>query len=264
MFERFTNGSRRVLVLAQEEARRLGHPYIGPEHILLGLVGEGNGGAAQALASAGITLEAARVVVVGLVGTEGGGRDAPPFTTEAKKVLERSLREVLARGDHEISTEYLLLGVVTPDEGIVASALTELGTDGDDMRQRVENILAGREPGRDGPVERFFEHLSARDWSSLGDVLAPGVVRVGPLGDEVTGRTDYLALLAGSVPERYGNDVHRIVYASGKRSAFARVTEHLTYPDQVLHLEEAYVFVLDELGLLTRVEVFWQSPPQQA
>jgi predicted kinase len=118
--------------------------------------------------------------------------------------------------------------------------------------------------GRLGPVERYFESLSARDWPALAEVLAPDVERVGPLGDPVSGRVEYLGLLARSVPERYGNDVHQILYAPDRRSAFARVTEHLAYPDRDLHLEEAYAFTLDQAGLLTRVEVFWQSPPQQA
>jgi ATP-dependent Clp protease ATP-binding subunit ClpA len=260
VFERFTDRSRRVLVLAQEEARLLSHPFIGPEHVLLGLVGEERGGAARALGSAGITLGPARDVISRLAGTGGGGPDSPPFTPSAKKALERALREALARGDHEIDTEHLLLGVVTPPEGIVASVLAEFATSGEDMRHRVENILAGSEPADDGPVERYFEYLSARDWPALGEVMGADVVRVGPLGDEVVGRTEYLDLLARSVPEHYGNDVRRIVYTPDKRSAFARVTEHLAYPDQELHLEEAYVFVFDEARVITRVEVFWQSP----
>ncbi len=222
VFERFTDRARRVLVLAQEEARLLGHSYIGPEHVLLGLIGEERGGAAQALASAGITLVPARDVVRRLTGTGGGGPDAAPFTPSAKQALERALREVLARGGHDIGTEYLLLGVVTPTEGIVAEVLAEFGTSGDDVRHRVENILQGRNPGNDGPVERYFASLSARDWPALGEVMAADVVRVGPLGDEVAGRAEYLGLLAGSVPERYGNDVHRIVYTPDKRSAFPR------------------------------------------
>jgi SnoaL-like domain len=132
------------------------------------------------------------------------------------------------------------------------------------MRDRVEHLLAGRDPGRDGPVERYFEYLSARDWPALAGVVAPDVVRVGPLGDTVSGRDGYLELLARSVPARYGNDVQRIVYAPDRTSAFARVTEHLAYPDRELHLEEAYSFTFDEARTITRVEVFWQSPLQQA
>ena len=111
-----------------------------------------------------------------------------------------------------------------------------------------------------GVVERFFECLTARDWEALGAVLAPGVERVGPFGDCVVGRRLYLDLLSGVVPARYRNDVHRVTYASDGRSGFARVTEHLAYPERELHLEEAYSFHIDESGVISRVEVFWQTP----
>ena len=111
-----------------------------------------------------------------------------------------------------------------------------------------------------GPVERFFEHLSARDWASLRGELAPEVERIGPFGDRVAGRDRYLAMLEEAVPDDYGNDVHLVTYAADGRAAFARVTEHLSYPNQTLHLEEAYVFGLDDAGRVRRVEVFWQTP----
>ena len=111
-----------------------------------------------------------------------------------------------------------------------------------------------------GVVERFFECLTARDWEALGAVLAPDVERVGPFGDRVVGRRLYLDLLSGVVPARYRNDVHRVTYASDGRSGFARVTEHLAYPERELHLEEAYSFHIDESGVISRVEVFWQTP----
>jgi hypothetical protein len=111
-----------------------------------------------------------------------------------------------------------------------------------------------------GIVERFFECLTARDWEALGAVLAPGVERVGPFGDRVVGRLRYIDLLSGVVPSRCRNDVHRVTYASDGRSALARVTEHLAYPERELHLEEAYSFHIDESGVISRVEVFWQTP----
>jgi hypothetical protein len=111
-----------------------------------------------------------------------------------------------------------------------------------------------------GTVERFFEHLSARDWASLRGELAPEVERVGPFGDRVAGRDRYLAMLESAVPADYRNDVHLVTYAGDGRAAFARVSEHLGYPDQTLHLEEAYAFGLDGEGLLIRIEVFWQTP----
>jgi ketosteroid isomerase-like protein len=111
-----------------------------------------------------------------------------------------------------------------------------------------------------GIVERFFEHLSARDWASLRDVLTPDVQRVGPFGDRVSGRDRYLAMLEEAVPADYRNDVHLVTYSADGRAAWARVTEHLGYPDRTLHLEEAYAFGLDSGGLVGRIEVFWQTP----
>jgi SnoaL-like domain len=111
-----------------------------------------------------------------------------------------------------------------------------------------------------GSVERFFDHLSARDWESLRGDLAPDVVRIGPFGDRVAGREGYVAMLEAAVPADYRNDVHLVVYGPDGRSAFARVTEHLGYPDRSLELEEAYAFGLDGHGLVTRIEVFWQTP----
>ncbi len=113
MFERFTDRARRVLVLAQEEARLLDHGYIGTEHILLGLIQESDGPAAQALAQLGVTLEAVREKVVETVGLVGAGpTGSPPFTPRAKKVLELSLREGLQLGHNYIGTEHFLLGIV--------------------------------------------------------------------------------------------------------------------------------------------------------
>jgi hypothetical protein len=269
VFERFTDRSRRVLVLAQEESRLLGHPDIGPEHLLLGLVGEGGGVAARALASAGLELEPAREAVRRLTNAAGTGTtSAPPFTRDAKKALEGSLRELLARGGANIGTQHLLFGVLAVENGLVVSTLATFGTDGDDVRRRVEEILAGAEPesagpsaaGHGGTIERFFACLSARDWAGLGGMLSPEVERVGPLGDLVRGRASYLDLLRESVPEVYGNDVHRVTYALGGGSGFARVTEHLGYPDRPLHLEEAYLFQLEPGAMISRVEIFWQSP----
>jgi ketosteroid isomerase-like protein len=111
-----------------------------------------------------------------------------------------------------------------------------------------------------GIIERFFECLSARDWESLASVLAPDVERFGPFGDRVVGRRRYLDLLAGTVPLDYRNDVHQVTYAADGRSCFARVTEHLSYPEQDLHLQEAYSFHIDEAGVVSLVEVFWQTP----
>lgn len=238
----------------------MGHSDIGTEHICLGLIGEADGVAARVLASCGLELDGARESIRRFDASRRPPRDPPAFTPGAKQVLERALREALARDSSTIGTEHLLLGLVTPTDDVVASLFAERGVTGDAVRLRVENVLSGRPPVADGVIERYFWHLSSREWAVLGTVLSAEVVRVGPLGDEVIGREPYLALLAEGVPERYGNDVHRIVYGPGGSSAFARVTEHLFYPGGALHLEETYAFEIDEPERITRVEVFWQSP----
>ena len=121
MFERFTDEARRVLVLAQEEARLLNHNFIGTEHILLGLIHQGDGVAAQALGSLGIRLEAVREAVEETIGpARTSTTGSPPFTPRAKKVLELSLRESLQLGHNYIGTEHILLGLVREGEGVAA------------------------------------------------------------------------------------------------------------------------------------------------
>jgi hypothetical protein len=109
-------------------------------------------------------------------------------------------------------------------------------------------------------VASFFTCLSTRDWVALGVVLSPDVERVGPFGDRLAGRERYVAFLAGTVPEVYGNDVHDVMCSADGRIACARVTEHLAFPDRALHLEEAYWFHLNADGAVARVEIFWQTP----
>ncbi|MGX6603572.1 ATP-dependent Clp protease ATP-binding subunit [Micromonosporaceae bacterium Da 78-11] len=145
MFERFTDRARRVVVLAQEEARILNHNYIGTEHLLLGLIHEGEGSAAKALAGAGITLDDVRRQVEEIIGS---GQQAPsghiPFTPRAKKVLELSLREALQLGHNYIGTEHLLLGLIREDEGVAARILVELGGDLNRLRQQVIRLISDK------------------------------------------------------------------------------------------------------------------------
>src|SRR5690554_6676896 len=158
MFERFTDRARRVVVLAQEEARMLNHNYIGTEHILLGLIHEGEGVAAKALESLGISLEAVRDQVQEIIGQ---GQQAPsghiPFTPRAKKVLELSLREALQLGHNYIGTEHILLGLIREGEGVAAQVLNKLGADLNRVRQQVIQLLSGyqgKEPvTAGGPAE---------------------------------------------------------------------------------------------------------------
>ena len=144
MFERFTDRARRVVVLAQEEARLLSHNYIGTEHILLGLIHEGEGVAARAMESMGISLKEVRVQVEKTIGK---GANEPkghiPFTPRAKKVLELSLREALQLGHNYIGTEHILLGLIREGEGVAAQVLTHLGADLTQVRQQVIKLLSG-------------------------------------------------------------------------------------------------------------------------
>jgi ATP-dependent Clp protease ATP-binding subunit ClpC len=175
MFERFTDRARRVVVLAQEEARMLNHNYIGTEHILLGLIHEGEGVAARTLESLGISLEAVRQQVEEIIGQ---GQQAPSghieFTPRAKKVLELSFREAQRLGHNYIGTEHILLGLIHEGEGVAAQVLARLGADLSRVRQQVIQLLTGYQaeagvepvippPGRAGREERrLLSQLSDR------------------------------------------------------------------------------------------------------
>jgi ATP-dependent Clp protease ATP-binding subunit ClpA len=154
MFERFTDRARRVVVLAQEEARLLNHNYIGTEHLLLGLIHEGEGVAARALESLGISLEAVRAQVEEIIGQ---GQSAPtghiPFTPRAKKVLELSLREATQLGHNYIGTEHILLGLIREGEGVAAQVLVKLGADLSRVRQQVIQVLSSYVGGK-APAEQ--------------------------------------------------------------------------------------------------------------
>ena len=156
MFEKFTERARQVIVLAQEEARMLNHNHIGTEHLLLGLIHEGQGVAARALESLGISLEDVRRNVEEIIGR---GQETPsghiPFTPRAKKVLELSLRESQHLGHDYIGTEHILLGLIREGEGVAAQVLVKLGADLNRVRQQVIQLLHGerlwQEPETTGP-----------------------------------------------------------------------------------------------------------------
>ncbi|MDQ4064267.1 MAG: AAA family ATPase, partial [Actinomycetota bacterium] len=153
MFERFTERARKVVVLAQEEARHFNHNYIGTEHLLLGLLREDEGVAARALGSLNVTLDEVREQVESIVGygEEGTGGQAP-FTPRSKKVLELALREALQLGHNYIGTEHILLGLVRESEGVAARVLSNLGVDPDKVRREVVRMLGGgrSQRGRSG------------------------------------------------------------------------------------------------------------------
>jgi ATP-dependent Clp protease ATP-binding subunit ClpC len=155
MFERFTDQARRVVVLAQEEARRLDHNYIGTEHILLGLIREGDGIAAKTLESLEISLDAVRQKVEDII---GHGKKTPsghiPFTPRSKKVLELSLRESLELGHNYIGTEHILLGLIREGEGVAAQVLRDLGAQLTEVRERVLDLVRESPPEmRESPPE---------------------------------------------------------------------------------------------------------------
>jgi ATP-dependent Clp protease ATP-binding subunit ClpC len=151
MFERFTERARRVVVLAQDEARMLNHNYIGTEHILLGLIHEGHGLAAKALESLGISLAVVQQQVEEIIGR--GQQEPPsghiPFTPRAKKVLELSLREALQLGHTYIGTEHILLGLIREGEGVAAQVLVGVGVDLNRARQQVIHLVTGRAEPQD-------------------------------------------------------------------------------------------------------------------
>ena len=161
MFERFTDRARRVVVLAQEEARLLNHNYIGTEHLLLGLIREHDGIAAKAIESFHITLEQVRADVEEIIGP---GQAAPaghiPFTPRAKKVLELSLREALQLAHNFIGTEHLLLGLIHESEGVATEILEKRGASLERVRQTVIQLISGYEGGtEDQPPRAWTEEL---------------------------------------------------------------------------------------------------------
>jgi len=287
MFERFTDRARRVVVLAQEEARLLNHNYIGTEHILLGLISEGEGVAAKALESLGISLEAVRQQVEEIIGT---GSSSPqghiPFTPRAKKVLELSLREALQLGHNYIGTEHILLGLIREGEGVAAQVLQKLGADLGRVRQQVIQLLSGYgssqeqrageqatpsgspildqfgrnltalaasnklDPviGREKEIERVMQVLSRRTKNNPVLIGEPGVGK--------TAIVEGLAqrIVKGEVPETlsgkqiYTLDVGALVAGSRYRSDFeARLKKVLkeirTRGDIVLFIDELHTLV---------------------
>ncbi|MDF2744953.1 MAG: clpC3 [Actinomycetia bacterium] len=195
MFERFTDRARRVVVLAQEEARHLNHSYIGTEHILLGLIHEGDGVAARSLEALDISLEAVRTQVQEIV---GHGDEAPtghiPFTPRAKKVLELSLREAMSLGHNYIGTEHILLGLIREGGGVAAQVLVKEGGSLDRVRQQVIQLLAGYVGGAQpeqvaGMSTRITQQqamaMVAGGPGAYQEGEPPELVRVVPLAREV-------------------------------------------------------------------------------
>jgi ATP-dependent Clp protease ATP-binding subunit ClpC len=287
VFERFTDRARRVVVLAQEEARMLNHNYIGTEHILLGLIHEGEGVAAKALESLGISLDAVRQQVEEIIGQ---GQQAPsghiPFTPRAKKVLELSLREALQLGHNYIGTEHILLGLIREGEGVAAQVLVKLGADLNKVRQQVIQLLNGyqsKEPtgaaaeatpstslvldqfgrnltqsaregkldpviGRESVIERLMQVLSRRTKNNPVLIGEPGVGKTAV----VEGLAQ--AIVKGEVPETlkdkqlYTLDLGSLVAGSRYRGDFEErlkkvLKEIRTRGDIILFIDEIHTLV---------------------
>ncbi|MET8147229.1 ATP-dependent Clp protease ATP-binding subunit [Actinoplanes sp. NPDC049668] len=281
MFERFTDQARRVVVLAQDEARLLNHRDIGTEHLLLGLIREGEGAAAQALTALDVTLEAARAEVARAVGE---GREAPgmhvPFTPAAKNVLELALREALKLGHNHIGPEHILLGLVRDDRGLTAQILVTLGADPLRVREKVLVLLSGHpalaaappatsalldqygenltqrardgrlDPvvGRDREIDRITVVLSCRTKNNPVLLGAPGV------GKTAVVEGLCRRIVAGDVPETlrakhvYSLDLSALVAGSRYRGDFEErlkkvVRECRTRGDVILFIDEIHTLV---------------------
>jgi ATP-dependent Clp protease ATP-binding subunit ClpC len=171
MFERFTDRARRVVVLAQEEARMLNHNYIGTEHLLLGLIHEGKGIAAKSLEMLGIDLESVRSEVEKIIGKqeESSPPGGIPFTPQAKKALELSLREALKLGHADIDTEHILLGLVREGEGVAAQVLQGLGADVKRVRRRTIQLLSGYVVGPASEREELLTEEEEEVMSRVAD-----------------------------------------------------------------------------------------------
>jgi ATP-dependent Clp protease ATP-binding subunit ClpC len=219
VFERFTDRARRVVVLAQEEARMLNHNYIGTEHLLLGLISEGDGVAARVLKIMGVSLEAVRSQIEDIIGQ---GSTAPaghiPFTPRAKKVLELALREALQLGHDYIGTEHLLLGLIREGEGVAAQVLQKLGANMEGVRAQVIQTLTGYQTSGvtevlEG-VPEVRHHLGKYVFSEEGwAILETAKHASEELGRSEIGSTDFLLALittedpaVGELLETWGVD----------------------------------------------------------
>ena len=175
MFERFTDRARRVLVLAQEEARLLNHSFIGTEHILLGLIHEDDGLAAKALASLDISLQDVREQIENTMGPVGAApAGTSPFTPRAKKVLELALREALQLGHNYIGTEHMLLGLVREGEGVAVQVLRSLGADAPAVRETVLEMLARTPAPGQFDTRAIGQDVRGREWPRHPTKLIPG------------------------------------------------------------------------------------------
>jgi len=252
MFERFTDRARRVVVLAQEEARMLNHNYIGTEHILLGLIHEGEGVAAKALESLEISQQAVRDQVEEIIGQ---GQQAPsghiPFTPRAKKVLELSLREALQLGHNYIGTEHILLGLIREGEGVAAQVLVKLGADLNRVRAQVNQLLQGYQ-GKESPASGSGPAEGAPSTSLVLDQFGRNLTQAGRDGqlDPVIGRDKEIERVMTVLSRRTKNNPVLIGEPGvGKMAVVEGLAQKVVSGDVPETLKDKQIYSLD-LGAL--------------
>ena len=273
MFERFTKRARKSVVLAQEEARLFNHSYIGTEHLLLGLLRQDEGTAAQALASLNVTLGEARGQLESIVGygEQGPGAEVP-FTPRSKKVLELALREALQLGHNYIGTEHILLGLVEENEGVAARILLNLGVGADDAREQVIMLLAG-EPPEGGSSRANMRREAGSPGSARHQLLFRGQVmafevpmRYGTMGEAVVPRTPQTASVELDytyTAQRSGETLLGTVDPGALREGVARVLtgEEFVLPEAAL--VRAGEYILEVFPTVREITVSLTVPREQ-